>query len=70
MLCIVGTVPANDFPLMEGPVTLQGEHLQIGEFAVHVNRGTPLSRRWRFWDGRRGLGKGRHRVRTQGTDLL
>ncbi|MFB3925833.1 MAG: NAD(P)H-hydrate dehydratase [Syntrophales bacterium] len=41
MLCVVGTVPANDFPLIEGEVRLKGEQLQIGREAVSVHRGTP-----------------------------
>ena len=41
MLCIAGTVPADDFPLMEGEVELIGEKLRIGTSLIAVNRGTP-----------------------------
>jgi ADP-dependent NAD(P)H-hydrate dehydratase / NAD(P)H-hydrate epimerase len=41
MLCIVGTVPCADFPLVEGTVTLRGEQLHIGTSLVDINRGTP-----------------------------
>jgi ADP-dependent NAD(P)H-hydrate dehydratase / NAD(P)H-hydrate epimerase len=41
MLCVVGTVPANDFPLTEGEVDLQDEQLRIGGETVAVHRGTP-----------------------------
>jgi len=41
MLCVVGTVPANDFPLTEGEVGLQDEQLRIGGEAIAVHRGTP-----------------------------
>jgi len=41
MLCVVGTVPANDFPLVEGEVGFAAGRLQIGGASVDVNRGTP-----------------------------
>lgn len=41
MLCVVGTVPANDFPLTEGAVDLQDEQLRIGGETIAVQRGTP-----------------------------
>lgn len=41
MLCVVGTVPVSDFPLMEGEVGFQHEQLRIGGEAIAVHRGTP-----------------------------
>jgi len=41
MLCVAGTVPSNDFPLLEGNVRLIDERLHIGEKCICVNRGTP-----------------------------
>jgi hypothetical protein len=41
MLCIAGTVPAEDFPLAEGEVSLMGKQLRIGMLTFDVNRGTP-----------------------------
>jgi hypothetical protein len=41
MLCIAGTVPAEDFPLTEGEVKLNGEELRLGTASIPVNRGTP-----------------------------
>ncbi len=41
MLCILGTVPDAEFPLVTGPVRLADDHLRIGERAVEINRGTP-----------------------------
>lgn len=41
MLCVVGTVPANDFPLTEGKVSLQNEQLKIGRASIAIHRGTP-----------------------------
>ncbi len=41
MLCIVGTVPEEDFPLIEGEVELNGERLRMGDSWISVNRGTP-----------------------------
>ena len=41
MLCIAGTVPLEDFPLLEGEVGLSGEQLRIGASVIAVNRGTP-----------------------------
>lgn len=41
MLCIAGTVPLEDFPLLEGEVGLSGGQLRIGTSVITVNRGTP-----------------------------
>ncbi len=41
MLCVAGTVPAEDFPLREGLVELDNEDLRMGTTAIPVNRGTP-----------------------------
>jgi hypothetical protein len=41
MLCIAGTVPREDFALIEGEVELSGEKLRIGTSIINVNRGTP-----------------------------
>lgn len=41
MLCIVGTVPSHDFPLLEGEATLRGDKLWVGATPLDVNRGTP-----------------------------
>jgi len=41
MLCIVGTVPEEDFPLLEGIAEIDGEQLRMGASLVSVNRGTP-----------------------------
>ncbi len=41
MLCVVGTVPIADFPLVEGEVKLLGDKLLIGKVTTDVNRGTP-----------------------------
>ncbi|MEZ4599406.1 MAG: NAD(P)H-hydrate dehydratase [Syntrophotaleaceae bacterium] len=41
MLCIAGTVPAEDFPLVEGDIVFQGDRLHIGTLSIDVNRGTP-----------------------------
>jgi len=41
MLCIAGTVPLEDFPLLEGEVGLTGGQLRIGTSIITVNRGTP-----------------------------
>ncbi len=41
MLAVVGTVPERDFPLEAGKVTLEKEHLFIGERKIKINRGTP-----------------------------
>ena len=40
MLCVAGTVPADDFPLVTGEVCLRGEELAIGASFIPVNRGT------------------------------
>ncbi len=41
MLCVVGTVPTENFPLVEGEVKLIGDQLQIGTSTIAINRGTP-----------------------------
>jgi len=41
MLAVVGTVPDPDFPLVAGPVSLDGGFIRIQDFKVPVNRGTP-----------------------------
>jgi hypothetical protein len=41
MLCVVGTVPAADFPLVAGEVALHGDRLRVGNLTMAVNRGTP-----------------------------
>ncbi|MBN1615457.1 MAG: sugar kinase [Deltaproteobacteria bacterium] len=41
MLCVVGTVPSDDFPLVEGEVGLNGDLLRIGTSTIAVHRGTP-----------------------------
>jgi hypothetical protein len=41
MLCVAGTVPVADFPLVEGEVRLHGDQLRIGMSTIAVNRGTP-----------------------------
>ena len=40
MLCIAGTVPADDFPFVAGEVGFGGGKLVIGAFSITVNRGT------------------------------
>jgi NAD(P)H-hydrate repair Nnr-like enzyme with NAD(P)H-hydrate dehydratase domain len=76
MLCIAGSVPADDFPLVEGDIALSGDRLQIGTLFVDVNRGTPallaaaaktaqaLGRPLPFvyLAGDTGSGKGSHRL--------
>ncbi|MBN2570099.1 MAG: sugar kinase [Deltaproteobacteria bacterium] len=41
MLCVAGTVPSKDFPLLEGYVKLIDEKLQVSGKYIDVNRGTP-----------------------------
>jgi len=42
VLAIVGTVPDESFPLVQGPICLKGDHtLVIDGIQVPVNRGTP-----------------------------
>lgn len=41
MLCIMGTVPSDAFPLTEGTAVMNGKRLQIGSVVIDVNRGTP-----------------------------
>ncbi len=41
MLGLVGTIPIKDFPLVHGPVTLEGENIYLGGSRIAINRGTP-----------------------------
>ncbi len=41
MLGLVGTIPQVDFPLISGPVTLQGGQIVLGDQRIAANRGTP-----------------------------
>ena len=41
MLGLVGTIPEKDFPLVHGPVTLEGENIYLGGSRIAINRGTP-----------------------------
>mgnify|MGYP006285789961 CR=1 FL=1 len=41
MLAVIGTVPEEDFPLVEEEARLQGDRLLVGGRRVPVNRGTP-----------------------------
>jgi hypothetical protein len=41
MLAVVGTIPDQDFPLVAGKVTLQGDRIHIHGNEVTVDRGTP-----------------------------
>ena len=84
MLCIAGTVPSDDFPLMEGEVELIGEQLRIGTSFITVNRGTPallaaavkaadtLGRQspFAYLVGDTGTGKGSRRLYAHMTDVL
>ncbi len=40
MLCVVGTAPTDDFPLVTGAVRWEGEKLAVGSSILAVNRGT------------------------------
>jgi len=40
MLAIIGTVPTEGFPLISGKITLNDNHIHIGDERVAVNRGT------------------------------
>ncbi len=84
MLCIAGTVPADDFPLVEGDVSLDGEQLRVGGLSIDVNRGTPallaaaaeacealgLPAPFAYLAGDTGSGKGSHRLYAHLTDTL
>jgi hypothetical protein len=84
VLCIAGTVPSDDFPLMEGEVSLSGDRLRIGMQTVYVNRGTPallaaavkaseavgLPSPFAFLVGDTGNGKGSHRLYAHMTETL
>ena len=41
MLCIVGTIPDADFPLVSGPVHLKNGRLEIAGYHIQIHRGTP-----------------------------
>lgn len=41
MLAVVGTIPEGDFPISEGQVRLEEDHVMIWERRIPVNRGTP-----------------------------
>jgi len=41
MLGIVGTVPDNNFPMVTGEITLDGDYIVIENKPVLINRGTP-----------------------------
>lgn len=41
MFSIVGTIPDNSFPLVEGQVKVEADKLILGDLSVSVNRGTP-----------------------------
>ncbi len=41
MLAVIGTVPEEDFPLLEGTVGLVGTSLTVAGYTCPVNRGTP-----------------------------
>jgi hypothetical protein len=40
MLAIAGTIPSEDFPLISGNITIDDDHLRIGNERVSINRGT------------------------------
>lgn len=84
MLCIAGTVPSDDFPLIEGEVEMKGDHLCIGTQIITVNRGTPAllaavvkaadmlgrSSPFSYLVGDTGTGKGSRRLYAHLTDVL
>jgi hypothetical protein len=84
MLCIAGTVPADDFPLLEGDIAFSGNRLQIGSLTIDVNRGTPALLAsaaktaqalgqplpFAFLVGDTGSGKGSHRLYAHMTGKL
>jgi len=41
VLAIAGTVPSEDFPLVDGEITMVGNEIRIDDKRVSVNRGTP-----------------------------
>jgi len=41
VLAIAGTVPSEDFPLVDGKITMVGNEIRIDDKRVFVNRGTP-----------------------------
>ncbi len=84
MLCITGTVPLEDFPLLEGEVGLSGGQLRIGTSIITVNRGTPALMAaaaeaaetlgqpspYAYLVGDTGAGKGSRRLYAHLTDVL
>ena len=83
MLCVAGTVPSNDFPLLEGDVRWVDEKLQIAKTLLDVNRGTPAllaaaavtadALGWSLFAylvGDTGTGKGSRRLYAHLTDVL
>ena len=84
MLCVVGTIPSEDFPLVEGEVKLSGDQLRIGMSTIAVSRGTPallaaavqaadaLGRPspFAYLVGDTGTGKGSRRLYAYMTDVL
>ncbi|MBN1381514.1 MAG: sugar kinase [Deltaproteobacteria bacterium] len=40
MLCVAGTIPEDNFPLVEGTVEIRGNELQIGSSTIDIHRGT------------------------------
>ncbi|MBW2284615.1 MAG: sugar kinase [Deltaproteobacteria bacterium] len=41
MLAVVGTIPAEDFPLTAGKVHLETDRIRIADHRIPINRGTP-----------------------------
>jgi len=84
MFSIVGTVPDENFPLVEGRVTMVGEDIAIDGHRVAVNRGTPalLGAALKAWEvlgtrdvtgflvGDIGLGKGSRKLYSHLTEKL
>ncbi|RQW87619.1 MAG: sugar kinase [Geobacter sp.] len=84
MLCIAGTVPSNDFPLVEGVISFDGKRMRIGTLNIDVNRGTPAllaaavkaseaigrPAPFVYLVGDTGTGKGSHRLYAHMTETL
>jgi hypothetical protein len=84
MLCVAGTVPSDDFPLVGGIVSLKAERLCIDTLSIEVNRGTPallaaavkacealgLPAPFAYLVGDTGSGKGSHRLYAHLTETL
>jgi hypothetical protein len=84
MLCVAGTVPSDDFPLVGGVVSLDGGRLRIGKLNIDVNRGTPallaaavkacealgLPAPFAYLVGDTGSGRGSHRLYAHLTETL